>query len=1103
MGFQSVFRSGRFAAPLALAGLMATVGHAPTVFAAAAGVEEITVTAQRTEESIQDVPIAVSAFTGTMLEDKQIISPSDLQMNSPNVSFSATNFGASSFSIRGIGRLAIAATADAGVSIHLNELSMPTNLPATEFYDLERVEVLRGPQGTLFGKNATGGVVNIVTAKPSVDAVSGDVDVEYGSYSNERAKATLNIPITDTFAIRAAGMRLSRDGYTENTANGQIGCTNGTGPDYGTPCTATTLTGIDGDMDGRDLYTYRITALWNITENATGWLMYGKFYENDDKTRVTSQVCQQNPLPVQGCLPDGYGFDAPNAGTGTAGIFFGLNGAVLMGDPDPPNGFPSTSGGLRESHTDFEPVYKYNEDLFQANYQYTFDKYTVVLQGGYETYTYLSQQDYAINVGSNLAAIPAVPPPLITVAPGVQVPLLGAARPAISSFPTSAAAGQSPSSDWTSDQCNFLDGTAGIFGGCVYPANQTRAFSFDQSDQDADYWTVESRIQSSYDGKLNFMIGGNYSETSLNGDYYVMSNALDVGGLYGTPAIGFPALYPSMFDATGAPNGGAYADSKSVFGELYFQLTEAIKITAGLRYNDDTKGVSESGVLFNSYNTCQTPAGSLIGGCYAAPVFMRSGVFTPLASLTAVDADGLPTAAPGTAAFFSTANGVAIMNYYGLYDEYLAAHNATVALTPGTGAWAASYGTMLNTIAGVPLVPTYNETRNVTNSPTKADWQATTGRIGVDWRVFDDAMVYAFFTHGYKPGGFNPALNAEFLFTSPGVQQLFDEEEVDSYEIGTKSSFLDGGLVVNSAVFYYDYTGLQLATIQNNTAINSNVDASIYGFELETSYIPEFLPKLQMDVSYSYLSTTIDNYSGIDPLNRTGGDPNWIQLNNIDPGSLTGVNYAARIGGGSGATGDLAITPTIVQNAYAACQAMASAADGNTNVTCTPPGSTPRPVVPVANGTVYPNGVPSYLSRGYLKANGVAVAEGLPIDLDGNELPQSPENKVHVGAAYTIATSFGSFTPRVDYYWQSESYAREFNTKGDYIDSWDQWNASVLYESVDGRWEARAWIRNIGDEDNVTGKYLTSDTSGFFRNYFLTEPRIYGASFTYNFGALE
>ena len=94
----------------------------------------------------------------------------------------------------------------------------------------------------------------------------------------------------------------------------------------------------------------------------------------------------------------------------------------------------------------------------------------------------------------------------------------------------------------------------------------------------------------------------------------------------------------------------------------------------------------------------------------------------------------------------------------------------------------------------------------------------------------------------------------------------------------------------------------------------------------------------------------------------------------------------------------------------------------------------------------------------------------------------------------------GRLTFRWDYYWQDDTYAREFNTVGDEIDSWDQHNISMLYESNDGQWEGRLFVRNVEDEDNVTGHYLTSDTSGYFRNYFLTEPRIYGASVRYNFG---
>lgn len=144
---------------------------------------------------------------------------------------------------------------------------------------------------------------------------------------------------------------------------------------------------------------------------------------------------------------------------------------------------------------------------------------------------------------------------------------------------------------------------------------------------------------------------------------------------------------------------------------------------------------------------------------------------------------------------------------------------------------------------------------------------------------------------------------------------------------------------------------------------------------------------------------------------------------------------------------------------------------------------------------------PALWSRPCLEAFGVTTSDGLETNLDGNELPNTPHHSVKLGFAYTwsVPSIAGSLTARWDYYWQSESYAREFNTVGDHIDSWDQHNAQLIYESTDGKWSGRLFARNLQDAENVTGKYLTSDTSGFYRNYFLTEPRIYGLTVRYNF----
>jgi iron complex outermembrane recepter protein len=1005
-----------------------------TALAASAGtIEEVVVTAQRTEQTLQEVPIAVSAFTGQMMEDRQIITASDLQLNTPNVSYTAANFGGASMSIRGIGRLVVAGSGENGVSIHQNQIALPTNLPSVEFYDVERVEILRGPQGTLFGRNATGGAVNMVTRMPDFDSWNGHFDIEGGDYSHKRLKGALNIPIADNFAIRVAGMWLERDGYIKNTAFGQVGDCLVPGSTIDNPQTQPcSLSGIDDDIDGRKYNAYRATALWQINDNARAWLLYSYFKQDDDMVRITNQVCERNDLPTVGCTPDGFGFDTPHLGSTTGGIFGGLNGASLLGQAVPDQAFAPPSRGFRKMHTDFEPVHKYNEEFWTAGFDYDFERYRVGLLAGYQKSDYVSMQDYLMDVGGNLYATAANPTGL---------------------WPTSRPAEFRAGADWLSPVCNYNDGTSGIFGGCVHPSDQTRVFAYDMAASDSKYWTTEIKVESDYDGALNFLVGANYSEARAHGDYYVVANTLDLVGTYGVPLLGFPPLYPTMFDSTSNPSGrsGVESDASSIFGEIYYDITPDIKLTAGLRYNRDKKRVSDAGVLYNSLDL--GALGFPFNLVYGPQTWFR----TALAPLLDPGNIGTPAAADATA----------LAEFYGVYDAYLGAL--------GQGDY---FGAVSALQQGVPYAPGFNENRILTGSPSSTKFTETTGRIGIDWQVNDQTMVYGFFTRGYKPGGFNPPLNQDFV-QSTIVKYVFEPEQVDSFEIGAKNVFLDGSLVVNASAFIYDYKGLQTTRIVNNNSINDNIDADIYGLELEMFYRPRAIPGLSIDLAYSHLKAEVDGTSSVDPLDRTGGNPDFITLKNIDPGSLTGVNYVAR---------QSEITPGLIQAAYDACGALSS---DNANPGCPP----------VAPGTTYPNGIPAYFSRNFLESLGVETSDGFDTDIDGNSLPNSPEHTIYLGLAYTwnIDQIAGSLTARWDYYWQSKSYAREFNTRGDKIDSWDQHNASLIYESANGLWQAKLWVRNIKDDDNVTGKYLTSDTSGFFRNYFLTEPRIYGLSVRYAF----
>ena len=173
-------------------------GSGPQSESAAGGgaeVEALIVTAQKREEDIQDVPIAISAFTQDDLERSQIAGGPDMITQIPNFSFTKTNFTGYSIQIRGIGTQAVSATTDPGVAVAFNNTPFIRNrFFEQEFYDLQRVEVLRGPQGTLYGRNATAGVVNIISQKPSFSFES-KLSADIANYNSTRLEGMVNIPL--------------------------------------------------------------------------------------------------------------------------------------------------------------------------------------------------------------------------------------------------------------------------------------------------------------------------------------------------------------------------------------------------------------------------------------------------------------------------------------------------------------------------------------------------------------------------------------------------------------------------------------------------------------------------------------------------------------------------------------------------------------------------------------------------------------------------------------------------------------------------------------------------------------------------------------------
>jgi len=170
-------------------------------------IEEVVVTAQKRAEDVQTVPISITAFTAQDLEAHQIVEFKDLVFNTPNVSYTKGDFYSSDLQIRGIGVTAIGFDQESGVAVHLDDvfLARPPLAEAT-FYDLDRIEVLRGPQSTLYGRGATGGTVNIITAKPVLDGFHANLEASLGNYDFHEVRGMVNLPVIDgQLGVRIAG----------------------------------------------------------------------------------------------------------------------------------------------------------------------------------------------------------------------------------------------------------------------------------------------------------------------------------------------------------------------------------------------------------------------------------------------------------------------------------------------------------------------------------------------------------------------------------------------------------------------------------------------------------------------------------------------------------------------------------------------------------------------------------------------------------------------------------------------------------------------------------------------------------------------------------
>jgi len=970
--------------------------------------DEIVVTAQRTSQSLQDVPIAITAFTAQSLAAQQINNSQDLQLTLPNVTFTKGNFTSGNFTIRGVGDLCVGVTCDSATAIHLNDLPLfGTRIFETDYFDLERVEVLRGPQGTLFGRNATAGVVNFITAKPDLKAFHAAAEGEYGNYNDIRAKGMINVPLSDTLGVRLAGTYLKRDGYTQNLYN-------------------------NTRIDGRDEYAVRGSVRWRPEPNTTVDLLGYYFREKDNRLRNQKQQCERDPTGVLGCLPGGLtGPDGKNGVTNAnstlASIFASqqfLGSPAIFGALAPAlkplaianlYGPDAYSGAInpqdpRQVYTAYQPRYFADEINAELRISHDFGKFKLDVSGLYQSNTVDSSQDYDLALNNPAGFVPGLTVASIyanggagTLSPGLAPFAAGLSqiKPAVAALIPNG-----PNGPYCTSSVYDTTGT-GVYGGratCgAVPLN------FDRSIQRNYGYTGEAILATKFDGKLNFLLGGIYNSfITTENSYYVNAFGLDYGaavlGLAGTlgQQLGGNTTFPSSYRASPyyRNNTARYKlDSYGIFGEAYLQASDRLKLTVGVRYNNDKKTVSARTTLFS-------------------------------------DAAGTAVLVP-----YGSTNISQAFNYANLdYD----------AVNPG----------------------------NQLFQTGKVSFSEITGRAVVDYKISDESLLYASYSRGYKSGGINPPLSP-----GAGVPVSFTPEFIDSFEVGSKNTFLDGRLRLNVAAFYYKYKNLQISRIVQRTSVNDNINANIYGVEADAVIEP--IRAFAVNLGFSYLKTSVSGDTFFaNPRDPSGGRGDAVIIKDITTAANCAVlptgaiPAAAYVGAINGAIGLAAPTP------FPANSGLAAGTTGAFSICNALAGSIANPNGALRTGF----GVPT----GPLPFN--IAFDGVKVNVRGNQLPQSPKFKASAGAQYTIDLGSSGMTlvPRYDISLTGNSTGSIFNDSPDRIPSYFIQNAQVQLNGKDDRFFIRGFIQNIGNNNATTGLYVTDQSSGLFTNIFTLEPRRYG-----------
>ncbi len=471
------------------------------------GLADIVVTARRTGENLQVVPVAVTALSAATLEQRQVTQVTDLMRTAPSLSIGTGGTGPASIvylAIRGQAQNSPNSFSDAAVGIYIDGVYVGRPIVGNlGFLDPASAEVLRGPQGTLFGRNTTGGALNLTTTQPKLNTTEGYMKVGFGNYSQVVTEGVVNVPLGDELAVRFAGRYNKRDGY------------------YPNPFEATPNGAIKGEYYGRGALKWAPSSI-PLTLNVVG-----------DYTHYRDSG---NPTAVSAINP-----------AGPLASFYGISQAVRSGALPGSTPIPALGGLLAGTFANFSqgplgPVTQYLNPEFATDAQ----KATLL------------SQDWRTSYGSPRTGVPALDNSFNF---NEAYSLTGNLAVDLGDVTVKSITGYRHSN--TLDNLDLSGTGTGV--GAFLSIYRQHQFS-------------EELQVSGKTGNLQYIFGGIYFREA--GDENSKS-----------------AIFFNTPIATGGDNTFAsfVSTSKGLFAQLYYNVTDTVRLTGGIRYTWDTRQIDRQG----------------------------------------------------------------------------------------------------------------------------------------------------------------------------------------------------------------------------------------------------------------------------------------------------------------------------------------------------------------------------------------------------------------------------------------------------------------------------------------------------------------------------